>query len=117
MDMQAYVPVYVSLNESSRCENYTDVANLAHGVSGLVCLVFILPTLALQLYYFYCYKSTFLLRLFFYLTIACVFVDVCLALLLVLYFHPDSITICRVLSGMEECSLLVFQFDPPVYGV
>ena len=97
--------VHVSLFNS--CENYTDVANLAHGVSGLVCLIFILPTLALQLYYCCCYKSTFLLRLFFYLTIACVFMDVCLALLLVLYSHPDNTALCQVLGGFEGYSLVV----------
>ena len=58
----------------------------ATGISAWVCLLFILlPALALEVYYICRYKTTFLMRLFFYLTIAGTIVDVNFALTFTVY--------------------------------
>ncbi len=77
--------------KNSSCYDTEEVSdsNFAHGVSALVCfLIFLLPTLVLEIYYLRRYRSTFLQRLFYYLTISCMILTFSHIQLLILYFYP-----------------------------
>ena len=63
-------------NSSGEDSNiYSDVLNLAFGISGLFCCLFLIPILIIEVVYVCRYKTTFLQRLWFYLTIIITFVN------------------------------------------
>ena len=77
-------------------DNSTDIdadqeVNIAHiayatGTTGLICLLLLLLFLAVEVFYICRYKTDFLQRLFFYLTIAATIAEGAIALLLTAAF-------------------------------
>ena len=92
-DYQNYSGCYLNLSD-------TDWANLKRldmidGITAWVCLVLtLLPTLTLGMTYICRYKTTFLMRLFFYLTMAGTLVDLNYALSIVVESSPNKTLTC-----------------------
>ena len=97
--------------------NYSDVDwyrddNKTLGMSAWVCLLVILfPALALEVFYVCRYKTTFLIRLFFYLTIAGTIVDVKYALTFAaLNPLPDKTWLFHWCEWLDTLTIVVFHF-------
>ena len=103
--------------ESDCSLNYSDMdwykkSSMATGISAWVCLLIILfPTLVLGIFYMYRYKTTFLMRLFFYLTIAGTMADANYALLFtVQYPLPNKIWLLQMCIWIELTNVALYIF-------
>ena len=97
--------------------NYSDVdffktQSMATGISAWVCLLFMLfPALTLEIYFTCRYKTTFLMRMFFYLTIAGTIADMNFAIaFLVQNPLPKEIYAFQMCKWMDLTSTVVFFF-------
>ena len=82
---------------------------LAIGISGLICCLLLIPILTVEAVYVCRYRTTFLQRLWFYLTIALIIVDGAYAINLGSSFIPSSspshLLLNLILDSLQLCTL------------
>ncbi len=100
------------------CPNTTVIyLNETGGICAIVSLFFLLVILVVEIYYICCYKSNFTFRLFFYMTILAIAVDVSLAVNASLvylcltseaYMYPYMISIGSVSTYIQYIEVMLF---------
>ena len=107
-DRYNYTNCYMNYSDAGWYKDY----NKTTGISAWVCLLIILfPALVLEVFYICRYKTTFLMRLFFYLTIAGTIVNANYALTFAaLNPLPDETLLFHWCTWMDISGIVAFHF-------
>lgn len=80
--------------------NFTQSAGLAVGIPGVLCLTISLLGLVAEMLFIWKKKNNFLLRLFFYLSVAVAISQAITALYLFIYFDPKNGDLCGTIEAL-----------------